>query len=122
MVIAFDTRVTGRIFQRLAHIPLFAALVIAACSRPEANTRHLPTGVSLDPAGSSIELGSMPLAMAFSPDSARVVVLLCGLREQGIQVVDPIRRKVRQTLVQPAAFLGLAFAPDGHSLFASGGN
>ncbi len=122
MVMAFDTRVTGRIFQRFAHIPLFAALVIAACSRPEANTRRLPTGVSLDPAGSSIELGSMPLAMAFSPDSARVVVLLCGLREQGIQVVDPIRRKVRQTLVQPAAFLGLAFAPDGRSLFASGGN
>ncbi|TMQ56000.1 MAG: bifunctional YncE family protein/alkaline phosphatase family protein [Candidatus Eisenbacteria bacterium] len=122
MVMAFDTLVTGRIFQRLAHIPLFAALVIAACSRPEANTHRLPTGVSLDPAGSSIELGSMPLAMAFSPDSARVVVLLCGLREQGIQVVDPIRRKVRQTLVQPAAFLGLAFAPDGHSLFASGGN
>ena len=113
---------TQRILQRFARVPLLAALVIVACSRPASEKHRLPTGVTLDPAGPSIELGSMPLAMTFSPDSARVVVLLCGLREQGIQVVDPARRKVRQTLVQPAAFLGLAFAPDGLSLFASGGN
>src|SRR5262245_55074011 len=63
----------------------------------------------------------MPLAMRFSPDSRRVVVLLSGLREQGLQVVDPVRREVTQTLVQPGAFLGLCFAPDGKSLYASGG-
>src|SRR5258708_17881738 len=27
-----------------------------------------------------------------------------------------------QTLVQPSAFLGAVFAPDGHTLYASGGN
>lgn len=111
-----------RTFQRLAHIPLLAAAMMVACSRPEADTRHLPTGVTLDPAGPSVALGSMPLAMTFSPDSARVVVLLCGFREQGIQVVNPARREVCQALVQPAAFLGLAFTPDGRSLFASGGS
>ncbi len=113
---------TNRIFWRLAHIPLLGALATVNCSRTEMMAHRLPTGVHLDPAGPSIPLGSMPLTMAFSPDSARVVVLLCGFREQGIQVVDPVGRSVRQTLVQPAAFLGLAFAPDGHSLFTSGGN
>src|SRR5204863_2562152 len=29
---------------------------------------------------------------------------------------------VTQTLPQPSAFIGLAFAPDGKSLYASGGN
>jgi YVTN family beta-propeller protein len=64
----------------------------------------------------------MPLAMVFSPDSSRILVLLCGYREQGIQVVDPVVGAVTQTLVQPAAFIGLAFSPDGRSLYASGGN
>jgi len=113
---------TPRPSSRFINILLLAALAVPTCSRPEVGTRRLPTGVDLDPAGSSTELGSMPLAMAFSPDSARVVVLLCGLREQGIQVMDPARRNVSQTLIQPSAFLGLAFAPDGRSLYASGGN
>ena len=64
----------------------------------------------------------MPLAMAFSPDSARVVALLSGHREQSLQVVDPTSRRVTQTLVQPAAFLGLAFSRDGRTLYASGGS
>src|SRR5215470_4499641 len=100
---------------------LAAALILSGCSRPPDDARFLPTGARLDAAGRSIALGSMPLAMEFSPDSARIVVLLSGLREQGIQVVDPVRRVVAQTLVQPGAFLGLCFATDGKSLYASGG-
>jgi hypothetical protein len=60
--------------------------------------------------------------MAWSPDSSRIAVLLCGFREQGLQIVDPARGRVTQTVLQPAAFLGLAFSPDGKSLFTSGGN
>src|SRR5262245_10508440 len=100
---------------------LLAALALPACSRPPDEARLLPTGARLQPAGRSIPLGSMPLAMRFSPDSTRIVVLLSGLREQGLQVVDPARRVVTQTLVQPGAFLGICFAPDGKSLYASGG-
>ena len=50
------------------------------------------------------------------------MVLLNGWREQGIQVIDRRTAQISQTLLQPAAFLGLAFAPDGRSLYASGGN
>jgi YVTN family beta-propeller protein len=82
----------------------------------------LPTGVQLDPAGASVELGSMPLAMVAAPGGRRVVVMLSGYRDQGIQVVDRASGRVVQTLVQPAAFLGLAFAPDGKRLYASGGD
>src|SRR5690349_11130359 len=82
----------------------------------------LPTGVCLDPAGRSFDVGNMPLAMIVSPEGDRIVLSLNGWREQGIQVIDPQSGSVVQTITQPSAFLGLAFSPDGQTLYASGGN
>jgi DNA-binding beta-propeller fold protein YncE len=82
---------------------------------------RLPTGARLDPAGRSSDLGNMPIAMVLAPEGDRVVVLLAGWREQGIQVVDIRSGKVLQTLALPAAFLGLAFTADGHTLYVAGG-
>jgi DNA-binding beta-propeller fold protein YncE len=105
------------------------ALVLAACrphapaegSPPTGHDTRLPTGRSLDPAGVTFVVGQMPLGMAPSPDGRRVVLLLGGWREHGIQVVDRAGR-VTQTLPQSAAFVGLAFSADGGELYASGGN
>ncbi len=85
------------------------------------HTSPLATGLRLDPVGEFVDLGSMPLAMAAAPGGEKLVVLLGGWREQGIQVVDLASRRVTQTLTQEAAFQGLAFAPDGRRLFVSGG-
>ncbi|MDP9205139.1 MAG: beta-propeller fold lactonase family protein [Gemmatimonadota bacterium] len=84
--------------------------------------RRLPTGTRLDPAGVSHDLGSMPLAMVLSPEKSRIVVLLNGWREQGIQVVERSSGRVLQTLPLPAVFLGITFSPDGKSLYVSGGD
>jgi YVTN family beta-propeller protein len=64
----------------------------------------------------------MPLAIALSPDKTRVIVLLNGWREQGIQVVDRSSGRVLQKVSLPAVFLGLTFSPDGQSLYVSGGD
>jgi DNA-binding beta-propeller fold protein YncE len=64
----------------------------------------------------------MPLAMTLSPGRDRVIVVLSGWREQGVQVVDRASGRVLQTIRLPAAFLGVAFSPDGRSLYVSGGN
>ena len=82
----------------------------------------LPTGVALDPAGTSFDVGSMPLAMALAPDGAHAALLLGGSREQGLQLVDLGTGAVTQTLPRESAFIGLVLARDGHSLYASGGN
>ena len=113
---------------------LAASLIGSACSAPSprveaaiaaqdaSGPRRLPTGRTLDPAGVSYDLGSMPLAMALSPEKDRVVVLLNGWREQGIQVVDRGSGRILQKIPLPAVFLGLVFSPDGRSLYVSGGN
>jgi DNA-binding beta-propeller fold protein YncE len=82
----------------------------------------LPTGVSLDPAGRFIDVGNMPLAMAVAPDGKHAIVLLSGFKTEGLQVVDLESGKVTQTIAKPSTFIGLAFSPDGKSVYASGGN
>ena len=82
----------------------------------------LPTGASLDPVAPTHSVGNFPLAAVASPDGKQLVLLLCGWREQGIQVVDRATGAVTQTIRQPAAFIGLTFSPDGKTLYASGGN
>lgn len=83
---------------------------------------RLPTGVHLDPAGVVRPVGQMPLAIALSPSGSRAALLLNGWGQTGVQVVDWRLGRVVQTLKLPAAFIGLAFSPDGQSLMASGGN
>ena len=60
----------------------------------------LPTGVVLDPAGPTFDIGPLPLTMRVSPEGDRAVMLLSGWRMQGIQVVDPASQEVVQTLEQ----------------------
>jgi YVTN family beta-propeller protein len=83
---------------------------------------RLPTGVRLDPASPLHDVGQMPLAMIAAPEGDRLVLLLNGWRDEGIQVVERTTGKVLQTVKLPAAFLGLAFSADGRTLYASGGN
>ena len=106
-----------------------AAFVSAtACSRSAESprtpddARRLPTGARLDPAGRSVDVGSMPLAMTLAPDGRHVVLLLNGWREQGLQILDRATGAVVQTVPQAAAFIGLAFAPRSNVLYVSGGN
>jgi DNA-binding beta-propeller fold protein YncE len=82
----------------------------------------LPTGVCLDPAGQSYDVGNMPLAVVSSPERDRLVLSLSGWRQQGIQVVDAQTGTIVQTISQPSAFFGLVFSHDGQTLYVSGGN
>src|SRR5207253_6453162 len=57
-----------------------------------------------------------------SPEGDRIVISLSGWREQGLQVVERETGRVVQKVPQAGAFLGLAFSPDGKTLYASGGD
>jgi YVTN family beta-propeller protein len=110
---------------------LLGALVVLAACRPstqegvasvDGGPRRLPTGARLDPAGTVVDVGPMPLGMIPTPEGDRVAMLLGGWRQQGVQIADRATGAVVQTLDQPAAFVGLAFSPDGSTLYTSGGN
>ena len=101
---------------------LFLLFVCTTALGQTAKEGCLPTGICLDAAGRSFDVGNMPLAMVVSPEGDRLVLSLNGWRQQGIQIVDPAAGSVVQTISQPSAFLGLAFSPDGQTLYASGGN
>ncbi len=119
---------------RLTALIATVAIVTAAACRTQppgsvregdeltAGPHRLPTGVVLDPAGGIIEVGQFPLAMVRAPEGNRIVLLLNGYRQQGIQVVDPATGGVTQTVEQEAAFIGLGFDHAGRTLYASGGN
>ncbi|HEV7587044.1 MAG TPA: YncE family protein, partial [Longimicrobium sp.] len=98
-----------------------AAALAAARVRTDSLRPRLPTGARIGPVGTQVDVGPLPLAMLLAPEGDRVVLLLCGWRKQGVQVVGR-DGAVLQTLDQPAAFVGLAFSPDGGTLYASGGN
>jgi len=102
-------------------VSLFALLVAAYAQDKPSFTSPLPTGLRLDPVGDVVELGSLPINLVVAPGN-KVVVVLSGWREQGIQVVDLKTGQVTQTLLQDGAFYGAAFAPDGQHLYVSGGN
>lgn len=82
---------------------------------------RLPTGLTLDPAGRTFDVGNMPLSGVVSSDG-KIVLSLSGFRQQGIQIIDPKLGTIVQTLEQPSAFLGLVFSTDGKILYASGGS
>src|SRR6185503_9820083 len=76
-----------------------------SASPPDAQnlTEHrLATGARLDPVGSVLDLGSLPLAMVPSPDGKHFVVVNSGYGDQGFQIVERATGKVVQTVVQPA--------------------
>jgi YVTN family beta-propeller protein len=83
-----------------------------------------PIGFTVTPAGQQTDLGDLPLGAVSSPDGRWLVVSNDGQGTQSLQVIDTATRAVTQTLPYPAPdalFVGLAFTPDGKTLYASGG-
>jgi WD40 repeat protein len=81
-------------------------------------------GYTVTPAGKQTNLGDLPLGAVSSPDGRWLVVSNDGQGTQSLQVIDTTTSKVTQTLPYPAPkalFVGLAFARDGKTLYASGG-
>lgn len=87
-------------------------------------TSITPYDWKLTPAGQQITLGDFPMGAAVSPDHKYMVVTNDGQGTQSLQVLDLASRQVVQTIpyYSPSAlYLGIAFSPDGKTLYASGG-
>ena len=84
---------------------------------------QLPNGWRIDPAGAQMLLGDLPVNVQLHPTGQYAAILHCGMRDHEVIVVALSKsgRSIVSRTVVPQAFAGLAFAPDGKRLYASGG-
>lgn len=80
----------------------------------------LPNQWSLRPAGRQIELGDFPVNIALHPAGRFAAVLHCGHGRHEIVVVDLNGEKVVWRAPVRESFYGMAFSPDGRTLYCSG--
>jgi YVTN family beta-propeller protein len=79
---------------------------------------------TLTPAGKQIQLGDFPMGSVISPDHKYIIVSNDGQGTQSLQVVNAKTQKVVQTIsyeAPEALYLGVAFSPDGKTVYASAG-
>jgi len=109
---------------QLLRLGLLVAATTAAAGPPGpqgGGVTLLPNGWRIAPAGSHLDAGDLPLAMALHPDGRHLVITNNGWSKPSLRVVDIERRQVIQKLALDHAWLGLAWHPDGQRLFSSGG-
>jgi YVTN family beta-propeller protein len=90
--------------------------------QPIAGGYALPNGWRLTPAGHHATLPDYVLNVTPSPDGRSLVALHCGHSPHGLAVIDAETMEIRQRIPLKSAWLGLAWAPDGKSIYVSGGN
>ena len=87
------------------------------------NGSDLPNGWRITPAGKVIaETGDMLLKFVLAPDGRAVIGVHSGYNPHGLIVIDPSSHQVVQRIELKSTWLGLAWSPDGKTLYVSGGN
>src|SRR5689334_1040684 len=97
-----------------------AAALTAVPGAQADGTTLLPNGWRLDPAGRQLRVGTLPLNIVLSPDGRYAVVTNNGVNQPSFSVVDIASWTIASTTPIDAAWLGLAFSPDGTKLYSSG--
>jgi YVTN family beta-propeller protein len=101
---------------------VFAATAHAQQPKPIEGGYALPNGWRITPAGRHATLPDYVLNLTPSPDGKSLVALHCGHSPHGLAVIDAGTMEIRQQVPLKSAWLGLAWAPDGKSIYVSGGN
>jgi YVTN family beta-propeller protein len=121
------------ILRTLAGVTLAGAFIAGAAeAAPAAVAEHpraipggfaLPNGWRITPAAKSIgSTGDLVMKISAAPDGRALVAVNSGYLPHGLTVIDPATRKIVQRVDIPSTWLGLAWSPDGKTLYVSGGN
>jgi DNA-binding beta-propeller fold protein YncE len=84
---------------------------------------QLPNQWRLRPSGAQIDLGDFPVHCELHPEGKHLAVLHCGYREHEVAIISLVggRNRIVSRASIDQGFYGLAFSPDGKSLYCSGG-
>jgi YVTN family beta-propeller protein len=82
----------------------------------------IPTGQTLTPAGSHIEVSDRPLGMVLSPDGRFLAVSTgSNFSQRSIHIIDTKANAITQSIPVGDSFVGVAFSSDGEMLYVGGG-
>jgi DNA-binding beta-propeller fold protein YncE len=96
---------------------LSSFVLLALCT----SAQTLPVNWRVQPAGTQVQLDSLPLSAAVSPDG-KFVLALNAANHPSISVVETGSMKETARVPVADAGLGLAFSPDGRRVYAGGGS
>src|SRR5262245_63585640 len=81
----------------------------------------VPTGLTLTPAGTHIEVRDRPLGMAVSPDGGLLAVVTgSNFSARALHLIDVQTRTLKQTIAIANSFVGVAFNPAGDTIYVGG--
>ena len=82
----------------------------------------IPTGQTLTPAGTHIDVNDRPLGMVVSPDGSLLAVATgSNFAARALHVIDIQTRTLKQTIAISNSFVGVAFNPTGDTIYVGGG-
>ena len=81
----------------------------------------LPNGWTIQPAGTHLIVGGLPLNLVETPDHRYAVITNNGLEKPTLTMVDLKLQMVAATVPVDNAWYGLAWDPDGTRLYSAGG-
>ncbi len=122
-------RLTAVSFRTISLVIVLAALctLLGSQTAPREQVGPLPgggfllnSGWRLEPAGKQIQLDTLPMATAITPDGKYMLVLNCGYRPPSISVIDLASGTLKGNTPVPDAWLGLTISPKGDRVYTSG--
>ena len=81
---------------------------------------QLPNGWRIAPTGRHAPIGDLPLNMVWSPDGRYLIITNNGWSKPTLTIFDTANFYIRSVVPLEHAWLGLAWHPDGRTLFSSG--
>ncbi len=100
---------------------LLVGSTFAATAQPPAKTYTLHNGWKVTPAGELHEIAQMPIGVALSPDRKQFAFACAGYGAHTLTLISAQTGKIQQVLPVDSAWNGVAWSPDGATLYLSGG-
>ncbi|MCC6368407.1 MAG: hypothetical protein IT165_33190 [Bryobacterales bacterium] len=82
----------------------------------------LPNGWHITPVGRHVVTEDYILNVSNTPDGRGIIALNSGYNPHGLSVIDPKNVEITQRAGLKSSWFGMAWGPDGQTLYVSGGN
>ncbi len=106
----------------LIPICISAVLVFIPIGVQSDNKILLASGQTITPAGDQIETNDRPMGIAMSPDGIHAAVVTgSNFKTRVLHIINVGAKSVTQTITLGGSFIGVAYSPDGETIYTGGG-